>query len=402
MSEASELPLAGVRVLELGQLVAAPFCGMLLGAFGAEVIKIEPPGAGDPMRTWRKLYRGTSLWWYSIARNKKSITLDLRQTAGQELLRRLVAAGADVLIENFRPGRLEEWGLGFDALQQLQPGLVMVRISGYGQDGPYAQRPGFAAIAEAMGGLRHLTGEPGRPPVRTGVSLGDTLAGLHGALGALVALRHRDARGARGQVVDTAIYESVFNMMESLLPEYDALGFVREPAGAALPGIVPSNTYRCRDGRLIVIGGNSDAIYRRLMSAIGREDLARDPALQHNPGRVERAAEIDGAIAQWTGARDFEQVFAQLEAAEVPVGPINDIADIARDAQFAARGMFESFPLADGRPLRIPKVVPELSATPSRTRWIGPELGAHNDEIYAGRLGLARAELEELRAAGVI
>jgi formyl-CoA transferase len=394
-------PLAGIRVLELGQLVAAPFCGMLLGAYGAEVIKVEPPAEGDPMRTWRKLYRGTSLWWYSIARNKKSITLDLRRPAGQQLLRRLVADGADVLIENFRPGRLEEWGLGFEALERLRPGLVMVRISGFGQTGPYAQRPGFAAIAEALAGLRYLTGEPGRPPVRTGVSLGDTLAGLHAALGALLALRQREASG-RGQVVDTAIHESVFNMMESLLPEYDALGYVRQPAGAALPGIVPSNTYACRDGRLIVIGGNSDAIYRRLMQAIGREDLAHDPELQHNPGRVARGAEIDAAISAWTGARPFEQVFHALEAAEVPVGPINDIASIARDPQFAARGMFESFTLEDGRPLRIPKVVPELSATPSRTNWLGPALGAHNREIYCERLGLSPEELEALRADGIV
>jgi formyl-CoA transferase len=398
----SGAPLAGVRVLELGQLVAAPFCGMLLGAFGAEVIKVEPPGRGDPMRTWRKLYRDTSLWWYSIARNKKSITLDLRQKAGQALFRRLVASGTDVLIENFRPGRLEEWGLGFEALEHLQPGLVMVRISGFGQSGPYARRPGFAAIAEAMSGLRHLTGEPGRPPVRTGVSLGDTLAGLHAAFGALLALRQRERDGGRGQVVDAAIYESVFNMMESLLPEYDALGFVRQPAGAGLPGIVPSNTYACGDGRLIVIGGNSDAIYRRLMRAIGRADLADDPGLQHNPGRVTRAAEIDAAIGDWTARRPYDQVFAALEAAEVPVGPINDIADIARDPQFQARGMFESVELPDGRPLRIPKVVPELSRTPSRTHWIGPALGAHNREIYVDRLGLTDPELDALRADGVV
>jgi len=397
----SALPLAGVRVLELGQLVAAPFCGMLLAAFGAEVVKIEPPGKGDPMRTWRKLYGGTSLWWYSIGRNKKSITLDLRRARGQQLFRRLVSDGADVVIENFRPGRLEQWGLGFDELQRLQPGLVMVRISGFGQTGPYAQRPGFAAIAEAVGGLRYLTGEPGRPPVRTGVSLGDTLAGLHAALGALLALRQRE-RSGRGQVVDAAIHESVFNMMESLLPEYDALGFVRQPAGAALPGIVPSNTYACRDGRLIVIGGNSDAIYRRLMEAIGRSDLASDPELAQNPGRVTRAEEIDSAISAWTAERPFEEVFRALEAAEVPVGPINDISDIARDPQFAARGMFESFTLADGRPLRIPKIVPELSESPSHTNWLGPELGAHNREIYCERLGLGPDELEAFAAEGIV
>jgi formyl-CoA transferase len=396
-------PLAGVRVLELGQLIAAPFCGMLLGAFGAEVVKVEPPGRGDPMRSWRRLRDGTSLGWYSIARNKKSITLDLRKERGQALFRKLVGAGADVVIENFRPGRMEAWGLGFEALHALRPGLVMVRVSGFGQTGPYARRPGFAAIAEAMGGLRYLTGEPGRPPVRTGVSLGDTLAGLHGALGAVMALYHRDRGGtARGQVVDTAIYESVFNMMESLLPEYDADGFVRGPAGARLPGIVPSSTYPCSDGKLIVIGGNNDSIFKRLMYAIERPDLAEDPQLARNPGRVERADEIDAAIGAWTSRRDFSEVFAALEDAEVPVGPIYDISDIARDAQFLARGMFERVQLRDGASLQIPKVVPQLSETPSATRWIGPELGAHNDEIYTGLLGLDTSELDSLRRESII
>jgi formyl-CoA transferase len=403
VSAAAPAALAGVRVLELGQLIAAPFAGMLLGAFGAEVIKVEPPGGGDPMRVWRKLHAGTSLWWYSIARNKKSITLDLRQPRGQELLRQLVAVGTDVVIENFRPGRLEEWGLGYPALAALQPGLVLVRVSGFGQSGPYAQRPGFAAIAEAMGGLRHLTGEPGRAPVRTGVSLGDTLAGLHAALGALLALYARDAGGARrGQVVDAAIYESVFNMMESLLPEYDKLGYVREPAGAQLPGIVPSNTYRCGDGKLIVIGGNNDSIYRRLMRAVGRPDLAEDPALATNPGRVARAAEIDAAIEAWTSQRPLPRVQAELERAEVPVGPIYDIADIARDPHYRARAMFESVRLPDGSPLAVPRVAPALSHTPAQTHWPGPELGAHNAEIYGGRLGLSPAELDALRARKVI
>ncbi len=401
--EATPLPLAGVRVLELGQLLAGPFAGCLLAGFGAEVIKVEPPGGGDPMRSWRRLEAGTSLWWYSIGRNKKSITLDLRDPRGAELVRRLVAGGVDVLVENFRPGRLEAWGLGFEELRALNPRLVMARLSGYGQTGPYAGRPGFASVAEGIGGLRYVTGEPDRPPVRAGISLGDSLAALHAALGVLVAIYRRDAGGSgRGQLVDAAIYESVFNLMESLLPEYDRQGHVRERSGAKLEGIVPSSTYRCRDGRFVIVGGNGDSIFRRLMEAIGREDLARDPRLARNPGRVEHEAEIDAAIEAFTAERPYAEVLAALERADVPAGPIYSIADIAADPHYAARGMFESVGLPDGSRLRVPRLVPLLSETPATTRWAGPELGAHNDEIYGGVLGLSPAERAALRADGVI
>jgi formyl-CoA transferase len=392
-----------VRVLELGQLLAGPFAGCLLAGFGAEVIKVEPPEGGDPMRSWRRLENGTSLWWYSIARNKKSITLDLRDPRGAELVRRLVAGGVDVLIENFRPGRMERFGLGFEDLRALNPRLVMARVSGFGQTGPYAGRPGFASVAEGIGGLRYVTGEPDRPPVRAGISLGDSLAGLHAALGVLLAIYQRDAGGSgRGQLVDAAIYESVFAMMESLLPEYDRQGHVRERSGAKLEGIVPSSTYCCRDGQYVIIGGNGDSIFRRLMQAIGREDLARDARLAHNPGRVEREAEIDAAIERWTSEHSSAEVQAALEKADVPAGPIYSIAEIARDPHYAARGMFESVELPDGSRLRVPRLVPLLAETPATTRWAGPELGAHNDEIYGGLLGLGRGEREALRAAGVI
>ncbi len=389
-----------MRVLELGQLIAGPFTGFMLAGFGAEVIKVEPPNGGDPMRSWRKLHQGTSLWWYSLARNKKSVTLDLRKDEGRRLLRKL-AKKCDVLIENFRPGRMEEWGLGYDALAQDNPGLVMVRVSGFGQDGPYAKRPGFASVAEGIGGLRYLTGDADRPPVRTGVSLGDSLAGLHAVIGTLMALRHRDLTG-KGQVVDTAIYESVFNMMESLLPEYDMFGHVRERSGAKLSGIVPSNTYRCRDGKYVIIGGNGDSIFQRLMRAAGRSDLADDARLLHNPGRVEHEAEIDAAIEAWTAEHSFDEVLAALEHAEVPAGPIYSVADIAKDPQYRARKMFEQIALPDGTPLEIPALVPRLSETPGATRTLAPSLGQHNDEVYGGLLGLSEGRLAALREAGVI
>lgn len=392
--------LEGVRVLELGQLIAGPFAGSMLASFGAEVIKVEPPLAGDPMRSWRMMHEGTSLWWYGIARNKKSITLDLRKPRATELLRDLIGR-CDIVIENFRPGRMEEWGLGYEELAKQHPSLIMVRVSGWGQTGPYASRPGFASVAEGIGGLRYLVGEPDRPPVRTGVSIGDSIAALHAVIGALTALHHRERTG-QGQVVDTAIYESVFNMLESLLPEFDFFGQVRERSGPKLAGIVPSSTYRCKDGKYVIIGGNGDSIFQRLMSAIGRSDLAHDPRLAHNPGRVTHEAEIDLAIEAYTRQHDYAQVFAALEAAEVPAGPIHSIADIARDPQYLARGMFEQVQLPDGRPLKIPAVVPKLSATPGSTEWIGPPLGAHNQEIYQGLLGLSEQECDALRAASVI
>jgi formyl-CoA transferase len=392
--------LAGVRVLELGQLIAGPFAGSLLASFGAEVIKVEPPVTGDPMRSWRMLHEGTSLWWYGIARNKKSVTLDLRKPEATEVLRKLIRQ-CDIVIENFRPGRMEEWGLGYEELSKEHPGLIMVRVSGWGQTGPYAERPGFASVAEGIGGLRYLIGEPERLPVRTGVSIGDSIAALHAVIGALTALHHRERTG-QGQVVDTAIYESVFNMLESLLPEYDFFGKVRERSGARLAGIVPSNTYRCRDGKFVIIGGNGDSIFQRLMRTVGRPDLAVDPRLAHNPGRVEHEAEIDAAIEAYTAQHDYAQVFGALEAAEVPAGPIYSIADIARDPHYQARGMFEAVTLPDGRSLKLPAVVPKLSATPGSTEWIGPKLGEHNREVYQGLLGLSAVECDALRANGVI
>ena len=396
-------PLRGLRVLELGQLIAGPFCGFMLAGFGAEVIKVEPPGTGDPIRRWRKVVDGTSLWWRSLARDKRSITCDLRKAEGRDLVRRLVRSGIDVVIENFRPGRMEAWGLGYEALAAENPRVVMVRISGYGQTGPYAGRPGFANVAEAFGGLRYVSGFPDRPPVRTGVSIGDSLAGLHAAYATLAAIHERDVVGSgRGQVVDCALYESVFNMMESLLPEYDHLGFVRERSGSSLPGIVPSNTYACADDTQVVIGANGDAIFERLMHVIGRPELADDPRLQHNDGRSAHAEALDEAIEAWTRVRTRDEVLAALVDAEIPSGPIMSVADIAHDPHYQARGMFETLPLPDGTPLRIPRISPTLSRTPPATGALGPELGQHNDEIYGELLGCSEAERARLRAAGVI
>ncbi|MEO3712441.1 CaiB/BaiF CoA transferase family protein [Roseateles flavus] len=371
-------PLAGLKVLELGQLIAGPFAGKTLADFGATVIKVEPPGSGDPLRQWRMLHEGESVWWQVQSRNKQSITLDLREPADRALARRL-AAESDVLIENFRPGLMEEWGLGYDTLAADNPGLIMLRISGYGQTGPYRDLPGFAVVAEAMGGLRHLMGEPGRPPVRAGVSLGDTLAALHGVIGVLLALQARQRTG-RGQVVDVALYESVFNCMESLLPEYSAFGAVREPAGSALPGIAPSNAYRCADGQ-VVIGGNGDSIFKRLMSAIGREDLGQDPGLAGNAGRAARADELDAAITAWTVQRPVDEVLRLLQAVRVPVGRIYTARDIAEDPHYRARGMIESITTARGLALEVPGVVPKLSDTPGRLRSLAPALGEHNAAV---------------------
>ena len=373
-------PLAGLKVLELGQLIAGPFAGKTLADFGADVIKIEPVEGGDPLRSWRLLREGTSVWWEVQSRNKRSVALDLRSRAGQDAVRAL-AAEADVLIENFKPGTMEGWGLGWEALHALNPKLVMLRVSGYGQTGPYRDKPGFGVLGEAMGGLRHLTGEPGRVPVRCGVSIGDTLAALHGVIGVLLALRHREVNGGQGQVVDVALYESVFNVMESLLPEYDAFGAVRGAAGSALPGIAPSNAYRCGDGAYVLIGGNGDGIFKRLMRAIGRADLADDPGLARNDGRVARVAEIDAAIEAWTSQRAIADALAALEAAQVPAGRIYTVADIAADPQYQARGMILQTHDAAGRPLKVPGIVPKLSATPGRLRTPAPRLGQHGEEV---------------------
>lgn len=391
-------PLAGLKVLELGQLIAGPFAAKTLADFGAEVIKIEPPGSGDPLRQWRLLHNGTSVWWQVQSRNKKSVLLDLREPADRDIVRRL-ADEADVLIENFKPGMMEKWGLGYDELSRTNPGLVMLRISGYGQSGPYKDRPGFGVVAEAMGGLRHLTAEPGRVPVRVGVSIGDTLASLHGVIGVLMALQERH-RSGRGQVVDVALYESVFNVMESLLPEYSAFGVVREPAGSALPGIAPSNAYACADG-WVLVAGNGDSIFKRLMGAIGRDDLGQDPTLADNVGRVKRVAEIDAAIGAWTAARTVAEVLDVLNAAQVPAGRIYTARDIAEDPHYRARGMIESITTADGLTLEVPGIVPKLSRTPGAITRRAPTLGEDTEAVLR-EVGLSEGQLAALKARGIL
>ena len=399
-------PLAGLKVVELGQLIAGPFAAKTLADFGADVIKIEAPGTGDPLRKWRLLKDGTSVWWQVQSRNKRSVALDLRQPEAQDIVRKL-AAEADVLIENFRPGAMEAWGLAPDVLLALNPGLIMLRISGYGQTGPYRDRPGFGVVAEAMGGMRHLTGEPGRVPVRVGVSIGDTLASLHGVIGILMALQHRHASiGAqapkgRGQVIDVALYEAVFNCMESLLPEYSAFGAVRGPAGSALPGIAPSNAYLCQDGGYAIIAGNGDSIFKRLMHCIGRDDLGRDPALADNAGRVARVRELDAAIGRWAGTLSVDGVLAALEAAGVPAGKICTVADIAADPHYAARGMLRQVTMADGTQLTVPGVIPKLSLTPGGQRRNAPELGQDTESVLR-EVGLTQAQIDALRARGVV
>ncbi|SFM12908.1 CaiB/BaiF CoA transferase family protein [Rugamonas rubra] len=401
---ASPGPLAGIKVLELGTLIAGPFCARMLAEFGAEVIKIETPGSGDPIRQWRVLKDGTSLWWSVQARNKKSLTLNLKDARGRAIARQL-ALEADIIIENYRPGVLEKWELGYAQLQAVKPATIMVRLSGFGQTGPMRDLPGFGAIGESMGGLRYVSGHADRPPVRVGVSIGDSVAALHGVIGAMMALRHRDATGGRehgqGQMVDVALYESVFNLMESLVPEFDHAGVVRERTGGALPGIVPSNTYTTADGENIVIAGNGDAIFKRLMLAIGRIDLAGDPGLARNDGRVPRTEEIDAAIQAWCDGRDIAAALTVLKAADVPAGKIYSVRDMMTDPQFLARDMFEQHHFPDGTPVKLPAISPKLSATPGRTQWMGPTLGQHNDEVLAA-LGYSAAQIAELRDGGVV
>ena len=424
-------PLAGLKVIELGQLIAGPFAAKTLADFGAEVIKIEAPGKGDPLRQWRLLKDGTSVWWQVQSRNKRSVALDLRQPEAQDIIRQL-AQEADVLIENFRPGAMEDWGLGPDALQAMNPRLIMLRISGYGQSGPYRDRPGFGMVAEAMSGLRHLSGEPGRVPVRVGISIGDTLAALHGVIGILMALHHRNAHGV-GQVIDVALYEAVFNCMESLLPEYSAFGAVRGPAGSALPGIAPTNAYRCRDetapaasagpastspnlrdadsagnagraesaGAYVLIAGNGDSIFKRLMACIGRPDLGNDPGLASNTGRVARVDELDAAIGQWAQTLSVDEVLAALDKADVPAGKIYTVADIAADPHYAARGMLESVTMDDGSALAVPGFVPKLSLTPGSHQRNAPTLGQDTDAVLR-EVGLSEAQISALRERGVV
>ena len=410
---ASVGPMAGIKVLELGTLIAGPFCARMLAEFGAEVIKIEAPGEGDPIRKWRVIKDGNSLWWYVQSRNKKSITLNMKDKRAQEIARRLTL-DADIIIENYRPGVLEKWNLGFDQLKAINPAAIMVRLSGYGQTGPLRDAPGFGAIGESMGGLRYVSGHPDRPPVRIGISIGDSVASLHGAIGALMALRHRDATGGRwngksgtecvagqGQMVDVALYEAVFNMMESLVPEYDHAGVVRERTGGALPGIVPSNTYTTGDGENIVIAGNGDAIFKRLMSAIGRKDMTDDPALANNAGRVPATQAIDEAIQSWCSTQTIDAALAVLKGAEVPVSKIYSVRDMMQDPQFLARQMFEQHMFKDGSSIKLPAVTPKLSETPGSTRWIGPELGEHTDDVLK-TLGYSDQEITDFRNEGVL
>jgi len=393
-------PLTGIRVLELGQLIAGPFAAKMLGEFGAEIIKVEPPIKGDPLRKWRLIHDGTSVWWQVQSRNKQSITLDLRQPEAQEVVRKLVKE-VDVLIENFKPGSLEAWGLGWDELKAINPRLIMLRVSGYGQTGPYRDLPGFGMIGEAMGGLRHLSGEPGRTPVRVGVSIGDSLSALHGVIGVLLALRARDQEGGQGQMIDVALYESVFNMMESLLPEYSVFNEVRQPAGSSLPGIAPSNAYRCKGDKYVLIAGNGDSIFKRLMSVIGRDDLGNDPALENNVGRVAQVEMIDAAISQWTAQHDLEDVLDALNAKQIPAGRIYDVADIASDPHYQARGMILDATLPDGTGIKLPGIVPKLSATPGEVRSPAPALGQHTDEVLSS-LGIDEETRRAWRQRGII
>ena len=392
--------LSGIRVLELGQLIAGPFAAKTLADFGAEIIKVESPQEGDPLRKWRMIHEGTSVWWQAQSRNKQSICIDLRAKEGQDIVRRL-AKEADVLIENFRPGTMEKWGMGWDELHTLNPKLIMLRVSGYGQDGPRRDEPGFAAIAEATAGLRYITGHPGEVPARAGLSLGDTIAGLHGALGVLLALYERDARGGEGQMIDVALYEAVFNLTESLLPEYHVFGAVRQPAGGALPGIAPSNAYPCSDGQYVLIAANGDSLFKRLMELIGRADLANDPDLARNDGRAKRAEEIDQIIGDWSKQRTLEDILSALQSIAVPAGRIYTAKDIAEDPHYRARGVIQTVESAGGLKVEMPGVVPKLSNNPGAIRHRAPTLGEHTDIILQS-LGLSAEQIKALKEAGIL
>jgi succinyl-CoA--D-citramalate CoA-transferase len=395
-------PLEGVRVVEMGSLLAGPFCGQLLADFGAEVIKIEPPGKGDPMRVWgRHRKEGRTLWSPIIARNKKSVTLNLREEQGQELARRLIAS-ADVVVENFRPGTLERWGLGYEDASETNPGLIMVRVSGYGQTGPYRDQAGFGSIGEAMGGIRHVTGFPDRPPPRVGISLGDSLAATFGALGAVTALYNREANGGRGQVVDVAIYEAVLALMESTIPEYALAGHVRGRTGAILPFVAPSNTYPTREGDYVVIGANADTVFGRFSRAVGRPEWAESEKFATHHARGENQEELDDMISEWTGQRTVEEVLEVMKEAGVPAGKLFTAEDMLSDEQYAARGSVVEVEDPDIGPFPMQNVVPRLSETPGEVRWTGPKLGQHNDEIYGGVLGMGEEDLTTMRERGII
>ena len=398
--DGAQKPLAGLKVVELGTLIAGPFCTRIMGEFGAEVVKVESPDGGDPLRKWRKLHEGTSLWWAVQGRNKKSVTANLKHPEGLAFVRKLISE-ADILVENFRPGVLEKLGLGWETLKADNPGLVMVRLSGFGQTGPYKDQPGFGAVGESMGGLRYITGFPDRPPVRTGISIGDSIAALWGAIGALMALRHKEVNGGAGQVVDVALYEAVFAMMESMVPEFDVFGFVRERTGNIMPGITPSSTHTTKDGKHVTIGANGDAIFKRFMNAIGRPDLANDPTLADNAGRDARRDEIYSLIDDWCAGHAEADVLAMLAAAEVPSSRIYSAADMFADPQFIARQMIESARFPDGKEFKIPGIVPKLTETPGSTEWLGAALGEHTDAVLAG-LGYSSELIARLRSEGAI
>ncbi len=393
-------PLEGIRVIEMGQLLAGPFTGTILGYFGAEVIKIEPPEGGDAIRGWREVQNGTSLWWHSLGRNKKSVTIDLKSAPGRDLAHQLIDS-ADVLIENFRPGVMEQWGLGPDDIKQSNPGLIYTRISGYGQDGPYSSKPGYASVCEGFSGFRYVNGFPGEAPVRPNLSIGDTLAAIHAALGIAMAIIERSNNGGEGQVIDVAIYEAMFNLMEAVVPEFDGAGVIREASGTTVTGIVPTNTYRCNDDKFVVIGGNGDSIYQRLMLAAGRDDLAHHPEMLNNTGRVKHEKTIDDALAGWCASSTSKHIIETLEKERVPVGPIYNVEDMLGCEHYNARGMFERVEI-DGKPLKIPAIVPKLKSSPGKTCWPGPKLGSHNDEVFKDILGLEEDKLQQLRQQKII
>ena len=401
MTTTSRRPLDGIRVIEIGQLLAGPFAGCMLAYFGAEVIKIEPPKTGDPIRGWRVVEEGTSLWWRSLGRNKKSVTLDLKQDAGRKLAKQLID-GADVVVENFRPGVMEDWGLGPADCKEKNPGLVYARISGYGQDGPYANKPGFASVCEGISGFRYVNGFPGDAPVRPNLSIGDTIAGIHAALGITLALLERErSEEHTGQVIDVALYEAMFNLMEAVVPEYDGAGVVRQASGTTVTGIVPTNTYRCRNGKYVVIGGNGDSIFQRLMQIAGHPEMATDPRMANNAGRVAHEKIIDQALADWCARHDSEDILALLEQARVPGGPIYNVEDMVADPHFNARGLFEQVEI-NGKPLKIPAILPKLERTPGRTDWPGAAVGSHTDHVLRDLLQLEEADIQALRAGGII
>ena len=401
MPKTRKRPLDGIRVIELGQLLAGPFCGAMLAYFGAEVIKVESPDGGDPIRGWREVKDGTSLWWHSLGRNKKSVTIDLKSEEGRQLVRQLIDT-ADVVIENFRPGVMEKWGLGPDDVKKTNPAVIYTRISGYGQTGPNSTKPGYASVTEGFSGFRYVNGFKGEPPVRPNLSIGDTLAGIHATLGIALAIieRTNNTKG-EGQVIDVALYESMFNMMEAVVPEYDGAGVIREPSGTTITGIVPTNTYKCKDDKFVVIGGNGDAIFKRLMIAADHPEMAENPAMADNAGRVIHEAEIDAALCQWCKDNDAKTIISKLEAERVPVGPIYNIEDMINDPHYQARGMFEQVEI-DGKPLKIPAILPKLDSTPGKTDWSGPKLGSHNDEVFRNILGLGDDELEALKKSAVV